>query len=151
MFHSRKLNTRINNIHERTLRIVYNDYSTSLNELLIKDNSVTIHIRNIQTLAIEMYKAANNLSLEIMMHVFPLKDSLRYPTSSIFKSFNIQSTAYGENSLAFLGPKIWAIIPDEIKRIPTLTLFKTKIQQWNPHNCPCKFCKTYVAGVGYID
>ena len=71
MFHSIKLNNRINNIVERALRIVYDDYSTSFNDLLlIKDNSVTIHIRNIQTLAIELYKAANCLSPEIMKYVF---------------------------------------------------------------------------------
>ena len=67
MFHSRKLNNRINNIHERALCIVYDDYSTSFNDLLIKDNSVIIHIRNIQRLAIELYKVANGLPPEINM------------------------------------------------------------------------------------
>ena len=92
MCHSRKLNNRINNIHERSLRIVYNDYSISFNDLLVKDKSVTIHIRNIQTLAIEMYKAANNMSPEIMRHIFPLRESLRYPTKNIFKSSNIKTS-----------------------------------------------------------
>ena len=98
-----------------------------------------------------MYKAANNMSPEIMRHLLPLRESLRYPTRTIFKSSNIKTSTYGINSLAYLGPRIWAIIPDDIKKIPTLTLFKTKIKQWNPDNCPCKLCKTYVAAVGYID
>ena len=52
MFHSRKLNNRINSIHERALRIVYRDNESTFDELLFKDESFTIHERNIQTLAI---------------------------------------------------------------------------------------------------
>ena len=47
MFHSRQLNNRINKIHESALHIVYNDFSSPFNKLLLKDNSVSIHNRNI--------------------------------------------------------------------------------------------------------
>ena len=151
MFHSRKLNNRINNIHERALRIVFNDYSSTFQELLIKDNSVTIHIRNIQVLAIELYKVANGFSTVIMSRVFPLKESLKYPTNNIFKSRNVRTVTYGTESLAHLGPKIWKILPDDFKSITSVKSFKIKIKQWNPTNCPCKLCKLYIAGVGYID
>ena len=50
MFHSRELNNKINHFHERALRIIYNDKSSS--ELHTKDRSVTIHHRNIRALAI---------------------------------------------------------------------------------------------------
>ena len=43
MFHSRKLNHRINKIHECTLRIVYDDHQCTLEELLESDNSFTIY------------------------------------------------------------------------------------------------------------
>ena len=48
MFHSRKLNSRVIKLHERTLRIVYQDYASSFTEHLEKDNSTTIHNINIQ-------------------------------------------------------------------------------------------------------
>ena len=54
MFHSRTLNNRINKIHERAIRIVYNDNNTSFDELLKRDGSVTVHERNIQALGIEL-------------------------------------------------------------------------------------------------
>ena len=66
MFHSRKLNNRINKIHERSLRIVYDDSKSTFRELLNKDNSFTIHERNIQTLAIELYKVVNGISPQLM-------------------------------------------------------------------------------------
>ena len=56
MFHSRKLKNRINNIHERALRLVYKDYISSFDDLLAKDNSFKIYQRNLQKLAIEFYK-----------------------------------------------------------------------------------------------
>ena len=58
MFHSRSLNNRINKIHCRALRIVYQDRKSSFEELLKKDNSFTIHERNVQKLSLELYKVA---------------------------------------------------------------------------------------------
>ena len=54
MCRSRTNNKKINKLNERCLRIVYNDKQSSFNELLEKDGSVSIHMRNIQILATEM-------------------------------------------------------------------------------------------------
>ena len=151
MFHSRKLNNRINNIHERALRMVYKDFVSTFAELLSKDNSFTIHERNIQTLGIELYKVAIGLSPVIMSQVFPLKENIRYPSENKFKTRNVISVRYGTDTLAHLGPKIWSIIPNDIKEEQSLKLFTKKIKQWKPVKCPCKLCKTYVRGLGYIN
>ena len=54
MFCQRYSNTRINNLHERALRIVYNDNELTFEDLLKKDNSVSIHHTNIRLLGIEL-------------------------------------------------------------------------------------------------
>ena len=46
------LNKKNNRIHERALRVVYDDYSSSLEDLLNKEKSVRIHQRNLRQLAI---------------------------------------------------------------------------------------------------
>ena len=56
MFHCRKLNNKINGLHERCLRLIYSDRNSSYEELLDKDNTVPIHQKNLQKLAIEMFK-----------------------------------------------------------------------------------------------
>ena len=61
IFHSRKLNNRINKIHERALRLVYKDYTSSFDDLLAKDNSFKIHQRNLQKLAIEIFKVKSKI------------------------------------------------------------------------------------------
>ena len=62
MFHSRGLNNKINRIHERALRITYNDKSSSYREELAKDRSVTIDHRNTRPLAIGIYKKMQGIS-----------------------------------------------------------------------------------------
>ena len=47
MFHGRKINDKINKLHERAIRIVYNYTITSFEELLVKDKTITIHHQNI--------------------------------------------------------------------------------------------------------
>ena len=61
MFHGMQINDKINKLHKRALKIVYNDTVTSFEDFLIKDKSFTIHPQNIQFLAIEIYKAIHNL------------------------------------------------------------------------------------------
>ena len=149
MFHSRKLNNRINRTHERAIHVVYDDNISTFDNLLKKDGSVSIHMRNIQAIAIELYKVVHNLSPKMMNQIFVIKES-RYPSKSIFQTNNIRTTKYGLESLKYLGPKILELIPEEIKNISSLELFKRKIKEWCPKNCPCKLCKLYVQGVGYV-
>ena len=53
---------RINHLHERALRTVYNDNVSTSEKLLEKDNSVTTYVRNLRTLATELYKTKENLA-----------------------------------------------------------------------------------------
>ena len=70
MFHSRILNSRISKLHGRELTIVYQDYGSTFTELLEKDNSTTIHNRNIQLLGTELFKVNNGLSPPFMNEIF---------------------------------------------------------------------------------
>ena len=151
MFHSRTLNNRINRIHERALRIVYQDIESSFADLLSKDNSFTIHERNIQTLAIELYKVAYRISPKIMDEVFPLKSGTRYAGESIFETSNIKTVSWGTETLGNIGPRIWSIIPQRIKNLQKLSEFTRNIRKWKPEKCPCRLCKTYVKHIGFIN
>ena len=66
MFHSNGVNNKINNLDERSLRIFYNDNNSSFKDLLKKDNSFTVRYRNIQSLAIDLFNAKENLSNTII-------------------------------------------------------------------------------------
>ena len=148
MFCGRSLNNRINRIHERGLRMVYDDYTSTFESLLGRDQSFTIHETNIQTLAIELYKTVNNLSPDLMKRVFPVNSNPRYPSQNTFLTRNNKTVSWGIESLSNIGPLIWANIPKEMKSF-SLSIFKSKIRKWKPTHCPCRICKRYIPNLGY--
>ena len=117
MFHNRALNNRINKIHERALRLVYQKKNLSFRELLELGNALTIHQRNLQVLVTEIVNVKNNLSPEIMKQVFAFQQPYYKLRSEIsqFRRENTKITHYGIQSAKFLGPEIWAIVPQNIK------------------------------------
>ena len=66
MFCSRTSNNMINKLHERSLRIILNDYSSYFNILLENNNDACNHHRNIQALLVEVFKMKNELPPPIM-------------------------------------------------------------------------------------
>ena len=130
MFHSRTLNNRINKIHERALRLVYkNETFLSFDDLLKRDRSVSIHQKNLQILATEIYKTKNDLGPKIM------KDTFHF----IQKPYNLRNdpelqrrknrTVYfGTENISSLASKIWELMPSDIRSANSLGVFKEKIK-----------------------
>ena len=66
MFCRGNVNNQINHLHARSLRTIYTDYQSSLQELLEFDNKISTDHRNICLLAIELFIAKSGLSNQIM-------------------------------------------------------------------------------------
>ena len=158
MFCSRAMNSKINNLHYRALRIVYRDDISTFEELLQKDRSVTVHHRNLQFLAIEMFKVDKGLAPSFMANIFydnanRNSENVSANTRSrvrFYNPSNPRTRNYGLETLRCLGPKIWELLPSEIQNASSLELFKTKIKCWKPVNCPCRLCLNFIANLGYI-
>ena len=130
MFHSRRLNNKINSIHERALRITYQDQISTFQELLNKDNSVSIHHRNLQALATEMFKIHRDLSPDILREIFVPKMSFyNLRRNNTFERRQVHSVYHSTESLSFLGPNIWNLVPLELKQLEILEVFKLKIKK----------------------
>ena len=54
--YDRRYSNKINRLHGRMLRIVNKDYNSSFTELFSEGKSFAVHHKNIQKLAVEMYK-----------------------------------------------------------------------------------------------
>ena len=75
MFSSRRSNNLINRIHKMSLRTVYNDTSSTFQELLQLNRSVSTHYKNIQTLATEVFKVVNNICPPSMKILFDIREN----------------------------------------------------------------------------
>ena len=117
MCHNRTMNRKINRLHERCLRIIYNDKQSSFKMLLEKDSCVSIHDKNIQCLSTEMYKVNNGLSPPIVSNIFTQKNCNPYNLrlNSQYSRSLVRSVFHGTESTSYLGPVIWDILPDSYK------------------------------------
>ena len=107
MCDSRTVNNKTNKLHERCLRIVYNDKKLSFKEKLETDKSVPIHSKNLQVKATKMYKVYRNISPPIMRQLFQLRNN--YYNLRQFSQFNlpdVRRVFCGTESISFLSPKI---------------------------------------------
>ena len=59
----------------------------------------------------------------------------------------VSTVFQGTESIFFLGPKIWSLLPENFKNIDSLENFKILIKKWNPENCPCRLCKVNIKNV----
>ena len=121
MFHSRTLSNKINRLHERALRLVYSDYKSSFCELLD-------HHKNIQSLAIAIYKYFHNLSPCFMNNIFKVNQTVPYDLRkrNVLQCRNPSSARYGTETISYI-----------------------KIRKWKP-DCPCRLCKIYLQHVGFV-
>ena len=120
---------RIYRIHERSLRFIYpNQQQLTFKELLEKNKTVSTHLKNLQTLATEIYKAKNKSTLDIVNSLFEFTNkNYNLRNASVLKRNRYFTVLYGSQSLAYLAPKIWELVPDSIREVKTLSIFESKI------------------------
>ena len=138
MCHGRSLNNKINNTHKRALRIVYQDKKASFETLLKCEKSTSIHAKNLQHLATELFKVKKDFSLEVMKGIFVFQENKTYNLRSgnHLAQKNVQTTQYGIESISNLAAKLWNLLPREIKNNFSLSVLKNKIRKWTSEKCP---------------
>ena len=63
----------------------------------------------------------------------------------------VKTVNWGTESIHFMGPKLWELVPENIKMASSLSVFKKYIKNWVPLDCPCRLCKDYIPGVGFLN
>ena len=138
MCYNRSLNHKVNRLHEICLRIIYSDKKSSFDELLDKDQSVSIHHQNIQKLGRVMFKVLNGENHQIANEIFHIRDETSYELrqKSCFHIPSVNTVFSGTESKRFLGPKIWELIPNDIKCLENLRDFKIATNKGKPTFMP---------------
>ena len=151
MFSSRRSDNLIDRIHERSLRTVYNDTSSTFQELLKRNRSVSIHHKNIQLLTTEVFKVMNNTCPPIMKKIFDFREN-RYSIRKFqeMRQQKVKTVRYGLETALYRAPQLWSLVPTDLKAAPNVIQFKLKIKHGECTECPCKLFRTYLRNIGYI-
>ena len=116
----------------------------------IRTQSVTIHHRNLQVLTTELYKVHHGLAPELMNDILKKRNVTRnFRKNLTIETRNIKSAYYSSETISFLGPKIWELLPSNIKHSENLNIFKSNIKSWKPENCSWRLCKSYIEDIGF--
>ena len=117
MLHSRQNNNKIKHLHERWLRLIHNDKLSSYEELLEKDGVVPVHHKNIQSLAIEMFRIKHGQSPEIVSNVFTQTTQHHsFRQNQDFRIRSMKSVYHGSESISYLGPKFGKLFLQRSKK-----------------------------------
>ena len=101
--------------------------------------------RNLQTLVAEIYKAKNKISPKVINSLFEFTNkNYNLRNVSVLKRKRYSTVDYGIESLVFLAPKIWELVPDSIREVKALSIFKNKIKARTTDKCPCRLCKIWI-------
>ena len=129
IFHSQTMEHRINRIHERTLTLIYpNQHQITFKELLEKNKTISIHQRNLQTLATKTYKAKNKISPKVVNSLFEFTNkNYNLRNASILKKKRYFTVHCESESISSLAPRIWKLVPDSIREVKILSIFKIQL------------------------
>ena len=71
-------------------------------------------------------------------------------STSIAQAPKVGTTSFGIETIAYLGSRLWQLLPQEIKQSNTLPIFKKRIKCWKGGECNCRLCKTCILQVGFL-
>ena len=96
MFSSAKTLNKVESLQKRVLRVLYEDYVSSYEELLQKAGKGTMKVNRLRSLCIEIYKSVNNINPMSMNEIFKLRKASRAACSN--SKLNLDVPAIKEGS-----------------------------------------------------
>ena len=143
MFCNKTNYKKIEKIQKRGLRIVYNEPQMSLEELLNRDQGLSVHCKHIITLLTEIYKTFAEENPHFMKDIFIQKE-VRYNLriSNLLALPKTNTKKFGLYSFGFRASQLWNQLPDHIKNEVSTKLFKNKVKEnWQDIKCSCCICR----------
>ena len=86
----------------------------------------------------------NEIFVKNAQHYYDLRNKTE------FNRNNVKTVYNGTETLTFLGPRIWEIVADYIRKSNSFEEFKLKMKLWKIENCPCRLCKRFLPQVGFL-
>ena len=131
--------TKMEKLNKRALQIIFNDYTSSYEELLVNAKRPYLYLSRIHALVI--FKSIHSINPAFLHDVF-------IPRTSVYEMRNqlqlvqpsVHTEKYGIQSFRYQGSKIWNSLPDDIKYVESFDDFKRRIKTWDFELCICNYC-----------
>ena len=121
-----------------------------MDTVLLKANTLSIHHKNLQLLATEIFKTQKNHNPSFMNKIFEEKDT----PYALRSNRNIlapkpSTTGYGIENARLLGAKTWRTMPSSLNVPQTLNSFKRGNKN-HQFDCNCRLCKRFAENSGFL-
>ena len=117
MFYGKTSDEKINNIHKRALRALYNDSNSNYYELLKKGNHLNIHEMNKRRLLVEVYECINKDNPPILNDNFTSKENGINIRINNKLALPKVTTQRGLHSFTFRRIRAWNTLSDDQKNM----------------------------------
>ena len=126
-------NGKIEKINERALRILYDDYTLTYDELLNLSNSDTVLLTRLKNMTLDVFKSVKKLNPPYLNRMFEIKD-IPYETRKPIQLVQPlrHTTTYGLRTISYTGAKLWNDLPFYIEDITEMCAqdFKCMLKSW---------------------
>ena len=134
---------KMEELQERGLRFVYNDFSSSYEDLLTKTKLSTLHIRRMRTMAIETFKILNGLAPPVLTNLLQKRGNVyNFRYSNILQIPSVRTSKFGKSSFKYAAPVLWNSLPEDFRKCSNFNQFKQLILSWNGKDCKCIACNS---------
>ena len=116
---------KIERLQKRGLRAVYNDHYATYSELFTRGQLPTLKNRRLRDVCTLMYKVKHKLCPAYISNIFNTHSTSYSLRQNDFSIPLCNTQTYGRHSPRYLGPKLWAKLPKNIRSIKTLNNFKS--------------------------
>ena len=121
----------ITKVHERALRVILGNNLSDFQSSLQNNEDICSHHKDIQNLTIEMFKIKNEFAPPIMDSMFERRnESYNLRNFQDFLTERERTVHYGLKTLSYRSPQVWSLLPENIKEVESLEIFKRKVKNW---------------------
>ena len=145
------MNNKINRIHERALRIAYNDYQSTFNVLVENNWSVNIHVKKSTSYYDCNVSTKENINTPFMKETFcehPFYYNLR--NNNEFLPPKVKTLSYGTETIKYRRQHLRLTLLHHIKNTQSINEFKKKIENWKGTDCTYRLCRVFISQLGFL-
>ena len=130
-------NQKLDKLQERSLRILYCDYSSHFQDLLGNTSTESILTTRIKCIVSEVFKSLYKLNAPCLHDMFKInKTSYDVRVTKLEQPLR-RTTNYGLRILSYIGSRLWNLLVQEYPEVPHMDLgqFKSLLKHWTGPKC----------------